>query len=614
MKKSTLRPLILALLPMTALSLAAADYYTNDFNSISATMKLIDGDSTTLSEYHYKKLDLTKAWVVGQVGSHGFAALSLSHTYDDNAPAQDNWLITPAVEVNSDEACVYWQARGLDPNFAESYRVMVSTDDGETFSELFSTSAESTVWTSRIVSLADYVGQKVRIAFVCTSANKFILAIDKLRIGVPAEIESYAVNHTPHFIGNQSEVAVSATITNVGKNLSLASIVLLSDGGIVDSVELPSGFKSGQTVDVNLTLPISLNEAKEYSVWVKDNVSGDMVASFSDNIISSYFPRKVLVDKATATWCNTCPSGEIILQHLEEKYGDEIITLSTHTGDVMTQGDYFSNLGFSSIPNFIINRNSATKSSSNAFFDTEAYSPTIASIALSATVGSNNALSLHCDTRFAEALDNSADNYRIAYTFTRNYHDPDDVGNIQRNSALTSAAEQYLYMPEYIFADMMYFENVTVDATCAFSGLAGSLPKDIAADTDYSYDKTITLPSKIESLDNARLVAYILNTETGYVYNAECIDLAKLSAVNSVMIDNADDIFSINGRNINLNFANTSGDYKLTVYTLDGRAVYRQADAATSNATINLGSLARGLYIVTIQHGANKYSRKISLQ
>jgi thiol-disulfide isomerase/thioredoxin len=613
MKLTSLRYITIALLPMTTLSSAAADYYTNDFNALSSVITLKDGDGSTLSELHYKSLDLTKPWVVGQVGSHGFAALSLSHTGDDTA--QDNWLITPAVSVTSAEACVYWQARSLAPDFLESYRVMVSTDGGETFTELFSTSAEQSTWVSRIVSLADYVGKDVRIAFVCNSVNKFILAIDKLRIGVPADIESYAVNHTPHFVGNQSEAAVSATITNVGKSLSSASIVLLSDGGVVDSVELPSGFESGQTVDVDLTLPVSLNEAKDYSVWLKDNVSGDMVASFGDKVICSYFPRKVLVDKATATWCNNCPTGEIILQHLEEQYGDEIISVTTHTGDVMTQGDYFSNLGFTTIPHFLVNRNRETASSSNAYFDTEILSPTIASIALSATGGNDGAITMHCDTRFAEALDNSGDKYRIAYTFTRDYHDADAVGNVQSNSSLTSSAEQYYFMPTYITPDMMYFRNVTVDGTCAFSGLAKSLPSEIAADTDYAYDATIQLPSKIESLDNARLVAYILDTESGYVYNAECLNLASLAGINNVIADKgSDDSLTISNGKAIVNFANPTGSYRLTVYSLDGRVVYSHTGTANGTTTFDLDKLSRGMFILSLEHGANKSTHKISLQ
>jgi thiol-disulfide isomerase/thioredoxin len=598
---------------MTALSSAAADYYTNDFNALSSAITLIDGDGTTLSESHYKSLDLTKAWVVGQVGSHGFAALSLSHTGDETA--QDNWLIAPAVAVTSADACVYWQARSLAPEFPESYRVMVSTDGGETFTELFSTQAEQSIWVSHIVSLADYVGKDVRIAFVCNSVNKFILAIDKLRIGVPADIESYAVNHTPHFIGNQNEAAVSATITNVGKSLTSASIVLLSDGGVVDSIDLPNGFASGETIEADMTLPISLNEAKDYSVWVKDEVSGDMVASFGDKVICSYFPRKVLVDKATATWCNNCPTGEIILQHLEEQYGDEIISLTTHTGDVMTQGDYFSELGFTTIPHFMINRNRETASSSNAYFDTEILAPTIASIALSATSGNGKTINLHCDTRFAEAIDNSSDKYRIAYTFTRDYHDADAVGNIQSNSSMTSSAEQYYFMPTYISPDMMYFRNVTADGSYAFAGLPLSLPADIAVDTDYSYDATIELPTKIESLDNARIVAYILDTESGYVYNAECINLASLAGINNITANKADkDTLTINGRNITINFASHIGDYVLTVYSLDGRMILRQAGKASADITADLSKLSRGMFIVNLEHNSSRTTHKISLQ
>lgn len=75
-------------------------------------------------------------------------------------------------------------------DYLEDYKVMVSTgnDDTGSFKELFSVNGESYFWKTHTVSLKQFAGQKIYIAFVCTSLNKYILAIDNMYIG---ELDGY---------------------------------------------------------------------------------------------------------------------------------------------------------------------------------------------------------------------------------------------------------------------------------------------------------------------------------------------------------------------------------------------------------------------------------------
>lgn len=526
------RNIAIMLLPMLApLTLAAADYYSCGFNSIPGAFTVKDGDGKALNSEYYLHIDIAKTWTVAQIGSHGYAAVSMSHTGDGSQ--QDNWLISPAVTVNSADARVTWESRSLMPELPESYKVMVSTDNGETFTEIFSSAAEPATWNTRSISLAKYVGSDVKVAFVCNSADKFMLAIDNLEIGVPKEVKFFAVNHTPHFCTDAATTPVSLSLTNVGKALD-GSVYVTVDGSVVDEADFTSA--SGDTDNVVLNVPVSLNNATEYSVYVKD-ADGNSNAVCSDKIMCSYFTRRILVDKGTGTWCVNCPTADVLLQHLQEKYGDEIIPVSTHTGDIMVQGGYFSNLGFNAVPMFLINRNRSTISSTNAFFDTEFATPVLADINAEFAQSADRQLSVTAKVKFAEDVDNSADKYRVAYTFTREYYAADDPYYDQSNSTLTSSGEQYYFMPSYINCDMMYYKHVSVDNTAAFTGVAGSLPASIAAGDEYTATFNVKVPGEIESFDNGDIVLFVLNTETGYVYNATSLALTANSGVNTVVAD-----------------------------------------------------------------------------
>jgi thiol-disulfide isomerase/thioredoxin len=582
---------LIALLPMVGMTAAAADYYSNGFSSIPAAFKVLDKDGTTLSEYYYKNLDLTKAWTVGNVGRHGYAALSMSHTGDGTA--QDNWLISPKVQVTSAQAFVTWEARSLHPECLESYSVMVAVDDSDEFTTLFQTNAESQVWTSHTRSLADYVGHDVRIAFVCQSADKFILAVDNLEIGVPKENKFYAVNRTPHFIGEGESAEIAASITNVGKAIEHGSVLVYVGENQEGTIALTAPLNTGETVDISYTLATALNSATEYDVRVKDEDSGDIINVLSDKVMHSYFKRKVLVDKATATWCNNCPEGDVIQQHLEETYGDEIVNINTHTGDIMVQGDYFGNLGFYNIPSFKINRNSSTTSSTNAYFSTE--------IEAATPVGLSGQLSVSDDRKtatvavqvgFAEDWDNADDTYRIGYTFTRDYSvaadDPNSGKYVQSNSTLTAASgEQYYFMPVSIMPDIYTYRNVTVDCTAAFSGVAKSLPSEIHAGDTFNGSFTAAIPSKIDDLTNGRIVFYVMNTATGYVYNCEAIALSDANAsVGNIIADNSSLSVKMNGRNCTVTGA--EGTVNISAYSVDGSLLYSANAQPEATVTLNL--------------------------
>ena len=593
----------------------AADYYKTSFNSMPGAFTVMFGDGATPGAAYYSRVDLTKAWSVGQIGKHGYAAIcptrshDAEYTYKPTGIAQDSRMISPAITVNSADARITWDARSLHPDFPESYRVMVSTDGGDTYSEVYAATAESQLWTSHSVSLAAYVGRDVRVGFFCNTVDGFMLCVDELEIGVPATCRFNTVNSTRHFVAEAPTAPVTVDVTVVGKALEGGKAYIVANGETVGTTQLPAVMKSGDSTTLTFDIPLTLNAVTTYAVHVTDTAGTDETI-VDDKVMCSNFARRLIVDKATGIWCVNCPNGEVILQHLEETYGDEVIALTTHTGDALGLGSYFKNLGFSAVPMFMVNRDASTVSSTNAGFDTAFAQPTVADIAVAARLNSDNTLSVTADMKFAADWDNSADRYRVGYTITRDYYDPDNELYVQTNSAIANA-EQYSFMPGYVLSDMMHYRHVTVDNTAAFTGVASTLPAAIHAGDSHTATFSVKLPSAITDPTQARLVAYVLDTETGYIHNADAIDLASLAAVDAITFGTDNTLSLTIGGSI-CHVHGASSAVTLEAYTPDGRLVARQTRRADGGADFDLGATS-GLLVVRVTDGYNILTKKISL-
>ncbi len=61
------------------------------------------------------------------------------------------------------------------------------------------------------------------------------------------------------------------------------------------------------------------------------------------------------------------------------------------------------------------------------------------------------------------------------------------------------------------------------------NGYEGSLPATIEYDTEYIFEKEIPLPSSISNIDNAILVAMLIDGKTGTILNANTVDLRQVN-------------------------------------------------------------------------------------
>ena len=111
--------------------------------------------------------------------------------YEDTAGTSNDFLITPKVLLPAN-TCLSWYAYSQDKFFPESYEIRVSTTTPDEAGFLQNEAVEiinqeGDEFTYRSISLNDYAGQEVYIAFRHTSKDKFILVLDDIRL---AQVEN----------------------------------------------------------------------------------------------------------------------------------------------------------------------------------------------------------------------------------------------------------------------------------------------------------------------------------------------------------------------------------------------------------------------------------------
>lgn len=158
-------------------------FETADLGGWTAT----DADADS---YNWTRVTYTDA--VGHDGTY----FMISQSYDNNIGVltPDNWLISPAIALEDSPMVLSWWTKVQDPNYpADHFGVFVSTtgntpDDfgGEPLYEVTLSSAYAD-WVKTEVSLADYAGQTVYIAFRhydCT--DQYIFQLDEVTVAAPA--------------------------------------------------------------------------------------------------------------------------------------------------------------------------------------------------------------------------------------------------------------------------------------------------------------------------------------------------------------------------------------------------------------------------------------------
>lgn len=245
------------------------------------------------------------------------------------------------------------------------------------------------------------------------------------------------------------------------------------------------------------------------------------------------YKQAMVCEELTGTWCGWCIRGIVGMEEAKAKYGDRFIGLAVHQSDPMMDRDYDNSVynliskvtqGVG-LPHIIMNRdanycddplNMATMCENLAkkkFAD--------ASVETSATLDpSTRKVTTSTTVNFIEAHSNA--NYRLAYVVLEDMvHKAGDSKYDQENyySGGSTPMGGYENKPKVIPADQMYYRDVVRGAVSDFNGIEGSIPSEINAVENITYDYDFSLPESVLNDNYTKLVVMLLDGD-GKIVNA----------------------------------------------------------------------------------------------
>lgn len=144
--------------------------------------------------------------------------------------------------------------------------------------------------------------------------------------------------------------AIPVKITNGGKNaIENFTYTITTDKTNVSApqtVTLSTPLSFGGSYTLNIPMSDGTENKKYEKVVTVTNVNGQPNTA-ADNTgtgyviwLNSKVPVTPVVEEFTGTWCGYCPYGTVGMSKAHDKYGDQVVLIAVHSGDVMDIGDY----------------------------------------------------------------------------------------------------------------------------------------------------------------------------------------------------------------------------------------------------------------------------------
>lgn len=581
-------------------------YLSDDFDSgIPSGYTTLDRDENPIVSALYKNIGTSGSWAANEIERSGNrAAFSFSRSTFEFA--QDNWLITPAITLDADaDAYLTWTAKSVHSDFREDYKVMVSeagtaVDD---FHEVYSVKREGYSWTDHSVSLADYAGKTIYVAFVCTTSSGYILAVDDVFVG-GLDGHSYDVRNTSsRFCGSVATAPVSGVIRNVGRKADIAAVNCIYGGGSLTMEPGQAELAAEGTLGYSFDMPVEPHSVNRYSISL-DYTDGTKDTVYTDSIISSYYKRTLLLDEGTGNWCSQCPDMMPYLTKVKEKMGSDVIVVSAHMGyDPLICNEYANGIGYWLInwPSFIYNRDRDLKCTdsyhTDGYLEAAMLEPTTAMVNATAEIEGGK-VKVAAQVQFAEDCDNSLDDYRVGFAIIDNEYSQGDIA--QSNNCTTFGGGEYMYLPVAIPGELMRYHDMPIEGSTAANGISGCLPVDIKAGTTYDVSCELTIPEdRVYGDDSLSVLAFVIKHPLRTVLNATRCDFVVSTGVADAVADgsqvgveaSADGVVSVT-------LPAGKAGATVRVYSLDGRLV-KSAATMSGAVSIDCGSL-KGCYLVNV--------------
>ena len=294
-------------------------------------------------------------------------------------------------------------------------------------------------------------------------------------------------------------------------------------------VDVRPGRVATISFDVQATLT-NRNNDFNYAVTTangqQDAIAANSTGAVNFNIpANTYYPRVVVMEEATGTWCGWCVRGIESIERLREQYPANFIAIGLHNSDDMAN---FVNYGviakrFNSYPSCLINRTQLMDPSFPLVQPIVEAMKDKAEAKISATSTyakrDLSAITVNTESIFGFTDDKTAD-FRLSYALIEDHVGP----YVQNNyySGMTVDGDD-AYMEKWTKEKSrvkIEFNDVARGLFGGPDGVEGSVPKAVVEGQSYKYAYTFALPDNIANRENLRVVVMMIDQKSGEIINA----------------------------------------------------------------------------------------------
>ena len=497
-----------------------------------------------------------------------------SHSRYQGGGTSDDWLVIPRLVIDSEWYRLNFKSQSHLGRYTDRLKVLVWESDeilgslDQATVELMK--SEGTViydevqdpgmqenllagdWRDNSLSLAQFKGKNVYIAFINDNTNQSALFVDDIAVVYDGDFTLQST--TPATVALADEVPVSVHVELLGDRdwQRVEASWQTADGEQSDSKSFELTSETGKSFDIIFDKPLlpALGGVTPYTITIALDDEHQSVAGTVANLAMNV-TKRVLIEEGTGSWCGYCPQGVIALEELDKMYGEQVVPVCIHNGDTYAFDSYDAFLNLGGYPSGRVNRRArvafpislssvtgtyslSSEAGDETFADMvaiELETPAYASIEVTGvTVADNGLVSVDVEAALALTSDD------VAYNLL----------TILTEDGLTGRQTNYLDgQSDPLFGDWRtagrsvycdYHDVARTIAGTSFYGESGVLPYSMKAGEVQKTTTYLTLPAGADP-EKCRVVVALIDGTDGHVVNAVRTPyLPELSGVESVEV------------------------------------------------------------------------------
>lgn len=353
----------------------------------------------------------------------------------------------------------------------------------------------------------DSEGNRISVA---KQQAKQLAAEPKKASGANKQMRVKLRNRAPKLV---KSVTLDWEIDGNRKGQQTVETVMLTNHEDIAYIDIPNDIAGRNHI---MTVSVSSIDGEPDAIPANSQIEESYSAASS-----TFFPRKIVMEEATGTWCGWCPRGIVAIEKMNEKYPDNFIAIAVHDDEMIPVLDgyqpFFNMVG--SYPNAHINRSywidpypfdlDDVKDKGEAQINATAYSP------------DGKEVQVATETEFG-FNDNGSTEYSVAYVLTEDKVGPYAQSNYYSNPEAEHDPNNMMDWWVHQGSRVVTVYNDVARAIYGdYYGVKGLFPNEIKEGETYKNQYVFSLPDNVQNKENLNLVTLLIDSRTGEIMNAD---------------------------------------------------------------------------------------------